>query len=78
MPPYNFLTNCEIQKLLPKPTQINGISSVNKLLEIKDRAYVLNLFECKSIGSHWIALYVIADNVTYSHNFGVEHASKEI
>ena len=52
MPPYNFLTNCEIQKLLPKPTQINGISSVNKLLEIKDRAYVLNLFECKSIGSH--------------------------
>ena len=34
--------------------------------------------EFKSIGSHWIALYVNANNITYFENFGVEHIPKEI
>ena len=41
-------------------------------------AYVINLDEYESIGIHWIALYVIAENVTYFDSFGVEHIPKEI
>ena len=41
-------------------------------------AYVTNLDEYKSIETHWIALYVNAENVTYFDSFGVEHIPKEI
>ena len=41
-------------------------------------AYVINLDEYKSVGSHWIALYVNAKNVTYFGSFGVEHVPKEV
>ena len=32
----------------------------------------------KSIGTHWIALYVNGNNLIYFESFGVEHISKEI
>ena len=41
-------------------------------------AYVINLDEYKSIGIHWIALYLNAENVTYFGSFGVEHVPKEV
>ena len=37
---------------------------------------VLNEYE--SIGTHWIALYVNDNNVTYFDSFGVEQIPKEI
>ena len=40
-----------------------------------DDAYIINL---ESIGTHWIALYVNAKNVTHFDSFGVEHIPKEI
>ena len=36
-----------------------------------DEVYVIHFDECKSVGTHWISLYV-NDNVTYFHSFGVE------
>ena len=42
------------------------------------RAYIINPDEYESIGTHWIALYVNAENVTYFDSFGVEHIQKEI
>ena len=39
---------------------------------------MLNLDEYKSIGTHWIALYVNDNNVTYFDSFGLEHIPKEI
>ena len=48
------------------------------ILEIKDRAYVINLDEYSDIESHWIALYGNNDDVTYFDSFGVEHIPKEI
>ena len=30
------------------------------------------------MGTHWIALYVNAENVTHFNSFGVEHIPKEI
>ena len=47
-------------------------------LKIKDGAYVINLDEYKSIGTHWIALYVNGDNITYFDSSGVECIPKEI
>ena len=50
---------------------------------MKDRAYVINLDEYKSIGSHWITLYVNGNNIRASYNAiyfdssGVKHISKK-
>ena len=83
--PLHPLTDFEIQKYyqncaqlcLKNKTKFNGLYSRNSLPKIKDGAYVINLDEYKSIGTHWIALYVNAENVTYFDSFGVEHTLKE-
>ena len=41
-------------------------------------AYVINLDEYKTIGIHWIAIHLNAENVTYFDSFEVEHSPKEI
>ena len=41
-------------------------------------AYVINLDEYSDIATHWVALYVKTDDITYFDSFGVEHISKEI
>ena len=41
-------------------------------------AYIINLDEYESIGTHWIALNVNRNNATYLDNFGVDHIPKEI
>ena len=46
--------------------------------KIKDGAYVINLDEYSDIRTHWNALYVLNNNVTYFDSFGVEHIPKEI
>ena len=46
--------------------------------KIKDGAYIINLDEYSDIGTHWIALHVNNDDVTYFVSFGVEHIPKEI
>ena len=43
-----------------------------------DGAYLINLDVYEPIVTHWIALYVNAEKVTYFENFGVEHIPKEI
>ena len=39
---------------------------------------MISLNGYKSIGTHWIALYVNDKTVTYFDSFGVEHIPKEI
>ena len=63
--------------MLPQP-KFNGVYSRNNLPEIKDRAYVINCDEYKSIGTDCIALYVNGDNVLYFESIGVEYIPKEI
>ena len=72
------LTNFEIQKYYQNKPKFNGVYSTNNLAKIKDGAYEINLDEYRSIGTHWIALYVNDNNVTYFDSFGVEHIPKEI
>ena len=49
------LTNFEIQKYYQNEPKFNGVYSRNNLPQIKDAAYVINLDEFKSIGTHWTA-----------------------
>ena len=70
MPPHP-LSYFEIQKYYQKEPKFNGAYSRNNLPKIKDRAYIINLDEYKSIGTNWIALHVNAENVTYFDSFGV-------
>ena len=76
--PHHPLTNFEIQNYSQKGPKFDGVYSRNNLPRIKDRAYVINLDEYKSIGAHWIVLYFNDNNVTYFDSFGVQHIPKEI
>ena len=40
--------------------------------------YVINLDEYSDIGTHWIALFVKNNDITYFNSFGVEHIPNEI
>ena len=77
MPPHP-LTNFEIQKYYKNEPRFNGVYSRDNLSKIKDGAYVINLDEYSDIGTHWVALWVNNNNVTYFDSFGVEHIPKEI
>ena len=72
------LTNFKIQKY-ENESRFNGVYSKDNLPnKIKDGAYVINLDEYSDIGTHWIALYVKNNDITYFNSFGVEHILKEI
>ena len=75
--PSHPLTDFRIQKYQNEP-EFNGVYSRNNLPKIKDGAYIISLDEYESIGTHRIALYVIAENVTYFDSFGVEGIPDEI
>ena len=52
------LTNFEIQKYYQNESKFNGIYSGNNLSKIKDGAFIVNLDEYESVGTHWIAFYI--------------------
>ena len=59
------LTNFEIQKYYKNESRFNGVYSRDNLPKIKDGAYIKNLNEYSDIGTHWVALWVNNNNVTY-------------
>ena len=77
IPPHP-LTNFEIQKYYKNEPRFNGAYSRDNLPKIKDGAYVINLDEYSDIGTHWVALHVNNNDVTYFDSFGVEHIPKEV
>ena len=75
----HLLTNFEIQKYNQNKNRFNGVFSQDNLPnKIKDGAYIMNLDEYSDFGTHWVALYVKNNDITYFDNFGVEHIPKEI
>ena len=71
------LTNFEIQKYYEYEPRFNGIFTRDNLQKIKDGTYIINLDEYSDIGTHWVALWVDNNNVTYFDSFGVEHILKK-
>ena len=65
------LTNFEIQKYYQNELRFNGVYSRDNLPKIKDGAYVINLDEYSDIGTHWVALYIQNNDVTYFDSSGV-------
>ena len=76
MPPHP-LTYLEIQRHYQNEPRFNGVYSRDNLPKIKNGACVVNLHQYSDIGAHWIALYVLNNNVTCFDSFGVEHIPKE-
>ena len=78
MPPHP-LTNLEIKNYYENEPRFNGVYSRDNLPKtIKNGAYVINLDEYEDVGTHWIALYVKNNEITYFDSFGVEHVPREI
>ena len=67
-----------MQKYYKNELRFNGVYSRDNLPKIKDGAYIINLDEHYDIETHWIALYVQNNSVTYFNSFGVEYIPKEI
>ena len=76
--PLHHLTHFEIQKYYQNEPRFNGVYSRDNLQKIKDGAYIINLDEYSDIGTHWVALYIQNNDVTYFDSFGVEYIPKEI
>ena len=53
--PRHPLTNFEIQKYYQNEPRFNGVYSRDNLSKIKDGAYVVNLDEYSSIGTHSVS-----------------------
>ena len=79
------LTNYELQQYYQSEPEFNGVYSRDNLTKIKYGAYISNLDEYSDIGTHWIALYVHnndvtyfdSNDVTYFDSFGVGRIQKE-
>ena len=69
--PRHPLTNFEIQKYHQNEPRFNGVYSRDNLQKIKHGTYVINSDEYSDIGTHWGALYVQKNDVTYFDSFGV-------
>ena len=70
MPPHP-LANLEIQDCFKNEPRFNGVYSRDNLLKtIKNGAYVINRDENGDVGTHWIALYVKKNEITYFDSFG--------
>ena len=67
------VTNFEIQKYYQNEPRFNDVYSRDSMPKIKDGTYVINLDDYSDIGTYWIALYALNDNVTYFKSFRVEH-----
>ena len=72
------LTKFEIQKYYQNEPKFNGVYSRNNLTKIIDGAHVINFDKYKLIVTHWIALYMNANNIAYFDSLGVEHTPKKI
>ena len=66
------------KSIIKKEPKFNGVYSRNNLPKRKDGLYVINLDEFKSIGTHWIALYVNGYNIICFDSFEAEHIPKSI
>ena len=72
MPPHS-LTNFEKKKKIKANLNLKVL--IQEIIYLG--AYIINLDEYKSIRTHWIALHVNGDNVTYFDTFGVEYILNE-
>ena len=72
--PFYSLTNFKIQKYYQNESKFNGVYSRNNLPK---RMAHMPFDGYESIGTHWMAFYVIGNNVIYFHSIGAADIPKE-
>ena len=72
------MNNFEIQKYYQKSPKFEDVYLLINLNTVKDGLYMVNLYEYKSIGTSWIAIYINSNIVTDFASFSVEQIPKEI
>ena len=74
----HLLTNFKTKKCYQTKPKSNGVYSRNNLGKRKNRTFVINLDEHKSIRIHLIALSRNGDHGKYFDGIGFEHTPNEI
>ena len=70
--------NFEILNYHQNEPKFNGVYSRDNIPDkVKDGAFVINFDKYSDIGTHWIALYALNNNVTYFDSFLVGHIPKK-
>ena len=70
--PLHPLTIIEIQNIIRmNPDLMEFILEIICLQKIKDGIYVIHLDEYADVGTNWIALYALNNNILYFDSFGV-------
>ena len=72
------LTDFETQKYCHNGPKFKRVYSKNNLPKINNGPHIINLDEYKSIGTHWINLYVSSNKIIHFVSFRAEHIPNEI
>ena len=72
------LNNIEITNYFNYELWFNDVFSRNNFPRIKDGAYVINLNDSKSQGTHWISLFIDRNITLYFDFFGIEYLLLEV
>ena len=59
------LTTLEYKNYYQNDSKSNDVYSSNNLPKIKDRVYIINLDEFKSVETNWRAIHVNGNNIMY-------------
>ena len=72
------LNSIEITNYFNYEPRFSGVFSRNNLPTIKDGAYVINLDDKNSKGTHWGSLFINRNATVYFDSFGIEYIPQEV
>ena len=70
--------NIEITNYFSCEPRSNSVFSRNNLPRIKDAAYVINLDDKNSKGTHWVSLFIDKSIAVYFDFFGIGYIPQEV
>ena len=72
------LNNIEITNCFNNEPRFNGAFSRNNLRKTKNGAYVINIDDKNSEGTHWVSLFIDKNIAIYFDSFGIKYIPKEV
>ena len=72
------VANIEIIKYFNYESRFNGVFSRNDLSRVRGGAYVINLDDKKSKGTHWVSLFIDRDTAVYVDSFGIKYIPQDV
>ena len=67
------MNNIDITNYFKYEPRFNGVFSRNNLPKIKDGAYIINLDDKNSKGTHWVSLFIDRNVAVYFDSFAFEY-----